>query len=336
MNTASISSGRELISSAGRWAGERFMRAMTEGRVPTASDLRVAGVLRKDEWKTFDDVLIEEGLIRLRGVADLIQAGLVRRVANGLGKTVFEYEKVSDMDAAQVSLDGISQMSSETIDFDLSAIPMPITHKDYYLNLRRIMASRERGEALDTTQARQAGRRVAEMTEYMLFRGSSKVFGAMPLYGYTTHPHRNTGGFGTNGAWSASAKTGENVLDDVLTMKRALEADRFYGPYWVYVAANCSTILDEDFKANGDKTVRQRILEVDGIAGIKVVDQMPDDTVVMVQGTSDVVVMVEGEPLQNVQWDVLGGFQVNFKAFTIMVPLIRSDKQGRSGVYHMS
>jgi hypothetical protein len=37
-----------------------------------------------------------------------------------------------------------------------------------------------------------------------------------------------------------------------------------------------------------------------------------------------------------VQWDVHGGFQVNFKAFMIAVPLIRADAQNRSGVVHMS
>jgi hypothetical protein len=37
-----------------------------------------------------------------------------------------------------------------------------------------------------------------------------------------------------------------------------------------------------------------------------------------------------------VQWDIHGGFQINFKAFTIQVPLIRADAQGRSGIVHMA
>jgi len=45
---------------------------------------------------------------------------------------------------------------------------------------------------------------------------------------------------------------------------------------------------------------------------------------------------VEGEPLQNVQWDVHGGFQVNFKGFQIELPLIRADINGNTGLAHMS
>jgi hypothetical protein len=58
--------------------------------------------------------------------------------------------------------------------------------------------------------------------------------------------------------------------------------------------------------------------------------------VIVVQASQDVVCWVEGEPLQTVQWDEAGGFDLNFKAWQIAVPLIRSDAAGRSGVCHIS
>jgi hypothetical protein len=75
---------------------------------------------------------------------------------------------------------------------------------------------------------------------------------------------------------------------------------------------------------------------MDGIQSISTVDQLPADNVVLVQATSDVVVWVQGERLQTVQWDTEGGFNINFKAFQIAVPLVRSDSAQRSGVQHMS
>jgi hypothetical protein len=57
--------------------------------------------------------------------------------------------------------------------------------------------------------------------------------------------------------------------------------------------------------------------------------------VVFVQMTEDNVVWVQGEPAQTVQWDEAGGFELNFKVWQIAVPLIRSDAQGRSGIYHL-
>jgi hypothetical protein len=322
-------------AASGRWAGERFIAAMKAGRPLSATELRTCDTLRKDEWKAFDEALIEEGTIRLRGIADLVGAGLTINVPNALGKTIVEYEKVTDMEAAITSLDGLARGDSDRQTFELSSVPLPITHKDFNISIRTLTASRERGESLDTTQVRTAGRLVAERLEYMLFRGGP-TYGAATIYGYTNHPDRNTGTFVTNGNWSAAAKTGENILEDTLTMKRGLEADRFYGPYWLYLPSAYSTVIDEDFKAASDKTIRERLLEVDGLERITVVDQLPANNLIMVQRTLDVTALVDGESLQTVQWDIYGGMAVAFKAFAIQIPLIRSDAEGRSGVYHMS
>jgi uncharacterized linocin/CFP29 family protein len=313
-----------------------MMQAIREGKPLGPGVLRTNDTLRKDEWVHFDEQLVEEATIRLRGVADLQAAGLVRNVPNSMGKTVYEYELITDMEPATVSLDGNTRSLSDRQEFELASLPLPITHKDFHINLRTLEASRTRGEALDTTQVRTAGRLVAEMQENILFNGLDKVFGGMNVYGYTTHPQRNIVGFGGSEAWSAAGKTGEEILTDLLTMIDAAEEDRAFGPYWLYIPRNSNVKLDNDFKSNSDKTIRQRLLEVDGISRIAVADQLADDNIILVQPTSDVVVWVQGEPLQTVQWDVNGGFMINFKAFAIAVPLIRADASGRSGIVHMS
>lgn len=336
MTTATVDSGRSFFrGSSGTWAGQAFLAHMqATGKLEPAA-LRTLDTLRKDEWVSFDEALVEEGQLRLRAVADLVDAGLVSTIPNGLGKTVREYERVTDMQPAELSLDGNVRSEDDRQEFDLQQLPLPISHKDFSLNLRVLLASRERGEPLDTTQVRNAGRRIAEATEGLLLNGTTKVFGGLAIYGYTTHPNRNTGSYGTGGAWSGS-KTGEQILTDALTMVAGLESARYFGPYWLYVPSASSTKLEEDFKANSDKTIRQRLLEVDQIAAIRTVDQLTVGNVVMVQGSRDVVEMVEGEPLQTVQWEINGGFTVNFKGFTIFVPLVKSTASGRSGVFHMS
>lgn len=334
--TARMESGKSFWSgTSGKWAGEQLLKALAAGQNLSPSTLRTASTLRKDEWVAFDTALIEAAVVRTRGVADLIAAGLTLPVANSMGKTVLEYEKITDMDPASVSLDGMVRTENDRVEFGLNALPLPITHKDFFINLRTLTASRLRGEALDTTQVRIAGRKIAEMQEQMLFSGG-KTFGGNTIYGYTTHPDRNTISFGTNGTWSAGAKTGENILVDALSLISAAEVDNMYGPWVIYVSRNMSTKLDGDFKSNSDKTIRQRLLEVEGISSIRVVDFLAADNVLLVQMTSDVVVLVQGEPLQTVQWDIEGGFGINFKAFQIQVPLIRSDVDGKSGIVHMS
>lgn len=334
--SAKLSQGRDFMSSAtGMWAGLQFLAAFKAGKGISTSALRTLDTLQRDEWKYFDDELVAEAQLRLRGVADLYTAGLVKRIPNGLGKTVLEYETIGGMDPATVSLDGVTRGENDRIEFGFGNLPLPITHKDFYLNLRHLLASRERGEPLDTTHVRAAGRVVAETAEEMLFLGS-KTFAGLPLYGYLTHPNRNTMGFGTNGAWGLTAKTGDNIIEDVNTMITAAENDRMFGPFIIYVGSGMSLKMSSDFKVNSDRTIKERVLAMDQISDIRVADKMPASTVLMVQMTSDVVQWVEGEPLQTVQWDIHGGFQINFKAFQIGVPFIRADISGRSGIVHMS
>ena len=331
-----VTPGRALFGgSTGRWATAQLKAAIMAGRSLSAQSLRTLDTLRHEEWKHFDQALVEEATIRLVGVGDLIAAGLVRPVANALGKTVFGYEKITDMDPALTSLDGLARTDNDRQEFILSQLPLPITHKDFFINLRTLMASRQTGETLDTTQVRTAGRVVAEQLENMLFNGGPN-FGGLPIYGYTTQPDRNTDTFGTGGHWGAAGKTGEQILADLPTMIEGNHADRMFGPYWVYVPTDAGVKLENDFKDFGTITIRQRLEAVENIRGVRVADQLPSENVLLVQATSDVAAWVQGETLQTVQWDEYGGFQVNFKAFAIGVPLIRSDAAGRSGVFHMT
>lgn len=331
-----IDTGKSLFSgAAGRWATAQLKKAALEGRALSAAALRTADTLRHEEWKFFDEELVKEATIRLVGVADLISAGLVKNVPNALGKTVFGYEKLTDMDPATTSLDGISRTDNDRQEFEFNQLPLPITHKDFFINLRTLSASREKGESLDTTQVRTAGRVVSEQLENMLFNGG-KTFGSMPIYGYRTEPNRVATGFGAGGDWGQSAKTGAEMLADLITMLRGLQANRMFGPYWLYVPTDAGVNLENDFKANVSQTIRQRLESVEGILAVRVADQLPTSNVLLVQATQDVTCWVNGEPLQTVQWDEYGGFEINFKAFAIGVPLVRSDVAGRSGVYHMS
>lgn len=331
---ASVDTGASLIrTTSGRWAADQFLKAAKTGKMDS-SILRTLDTLQKDEWVYFDEVVVQEALSVLRGVQDLIGAGLTRPLANSLGKTMYQYERITDMGAATVSLDGQTNTENDRQELDMASLPIPITHKDWFLDLRTLVASRERGEALDTSNMRQAGRRVSETAESMLFNGG-KTFGGFPIYGYTTHPSRQTASF-TGGNWATPGKTGADFLTDVLAMITKLQNQRMYGPYWLYTGRDANIPLDNDFKALGTQTIRERLLAVDGLLSITVVDQLASANLVMVMPTSDVVQWVQGEPLQNVQWDTLGGFRINFKTWQIGVPLIKSSAAGRSGVCHMS
>jgi uncharacterized linocin/CFP29 family protein len=332
---AALDAGNAILtSSSGRWAGEQFMAAMRAGKELNAEVLRTNGVLGRDEWIFFDTELIEATVARLQGVADLIAAGLTKFIPNSMGKTVMQYDRTGDLADASVSMDGMVRTENDRPAWSYGQLPIPITHKDWFIPLRSLQASRNSGEALDSEMIRKAGRKIAEMQETMLFQGG-KQFGGLPIYGYLTHPDRHTVTHGTGGLWSDPAKTGDQMYNDVQAMIALARGDRQYGPYVLYHGTDSAANLDKDFKANGTLTVRQRLLQIQALSDIREADFLPAGNLLLVQMTRDTVVLVQGEPLQNVQWDIQGGFGVEFKSFQIQVPLIRA-MDGQSGLVHMS
>lgn len=336
---ARVHSANEFMrsgDSGGRWAGERLLAAIQAGRRLTPAELRTNATLPTDAWIAFDDVAIREGTIRSPLFAEVTAAGLTIPIPNALGKTMFQWDKVTDMEGASVSLDGLARTDNDRVEFEVGNVPLPITHKDFNIGLRTLSASRESGEPLDTLQAGIAGRLVGEALGGMLINGHAKKFGGASIYGLLTEPNRDGGNFGTNGNWSQyPTKTGDNILQDTKTAVAALRANRFPGPYWLVGPSAYADIVDNDYKANGDQTIAERMLKIDGLQRLIWDDQMPADNVVVFQATRDVVAIGNGEGIQTIQWDLYGGMAVAFKIFAIQVPIVRSTESGRSGIYHI-
>lgn len=334
----------------GGWATKQILRQLNQNphQLITAQALRICaddtddfraadGVLQRDEWIFFDDAIQTEVARRLTVVADIIAAGNTINVPGALGKTLLEYEKTGDLHDAIVSMDGMTRDQFDILGFTSGNLPLPIVHKDFFFNIRTLIASRNTGEAIDTTHARVAGRKVAEKVEDMTVNGGPQ-FGSSPIYGLLTHPDRVSVNYqgGGNIAWNNAGKTGENILTDVQYLIQQLNNNSMYGPYILYVSRDSSVGLGSDFKAASDKSIRTRLLELDGLQAIKTSDFLPATTVVLVQMTADVVQIVNGEEFQTVQWEVGGGMGINMKAFAIQVPLVRSGPTvDQSGIAHM-
>jgi hypothetical protein len=158
------------------------------------------------------------------------------------------------------------------------------------------------------------------------------------IYSYVNHPDRNTVTLSTYGGWDDnSATTGADILNSVLAMKQTSIDNYHYGPWQLYIPTAYETRLDNDYDTTTPgTTIRERILKIGGIEGIKVIDTLTADNVLMVQMTSDVVRLVRGMGMQNVEWQTEGRFINKYKVLTIQVPQIRSDQNGKTGIVHMS
>jgi len=298
--------------------------------------------LRRDEWKDLDRALYDIKRQRLGAVEDVRSAGLIYRLGNPMGTTVLEWHDVGDALTAVISMDAATRGNNDRITFQHNYLPIPIIHVDYEINLRELETSRNMGNPFDTTLAERGARKIIEQEEDMLLGiGTTFSYGTADsrsrnsIYGYLTHPDRNTVNLSI--PWNNSAMTAAGILQDVLELKQAMINAYFYGPYQLYIPTAYETVLDDDYDTSTPgTTIRERLMKIAGIKGIKVIDRLTADNVLMVQMTSDVIRLVEGFDLQNVEWKTEGGMITHNKIMSIVVPQIRSDRSGKCGIVHLS
>jgi len=297
-----------------------------------ANGMRSNATLRRYEWQLYDTAVIEVARRRLVGVADLIAAGLTFNVPDALGITQIQWEQIGTMTGAELSMSGLSQTPNDRQEFSIQTMPLPIIHKDFNINIRQLHSSRRIGTPLDVSQAQLSSRIVSEGIETMLFAGSTVLGSNNTIYGYLTAPHRSTGS--VTAAWATA--TGTQMVTDVLAMQAASKALNMYGPWMMYVPSAVYTAMGADFKANGDRTILERLLAIPGISGIKESKDLTASNIIMIQMTNDVVDLIDGMQPTTVQWETDGGMVVNFKVMAIMVPRIKFDYINQSGIVHFS
>lgn len=296
--------------------------------------------LRFQDWRLIDEAIIRVSKPNLQAVGDLRAAGLETTLSNGMGYTVFSFERMSDISKAQISMDGLRVTETDRPVFDITNLPLPLIHKDFSFSARQVMASRNGNTPLDTATAELAARRVAETAEELLL-GILPIYtyGGGSIYGYTNFPSRITYSMTAPNAAGWSPAT---TIDEVLAMITASKQAFHYGPWMLYTSTNWDRYLDGDYSsAKGDLTLRQRILSIRGIMGCKTIDYLQFLTnqpfcMVLVQMTSDVVREVIGMDLTTIQWESHGGMQLNFKVMCIMVPQLRTDMNLNTGIVHGS
>jgi uncharacterized linocin/CFP29 family protein len=296
--------------------------------------------LRILDWIQLDEAIIRASKERLRAVRQLREAGLVYMLPNGIAKPMMQFQQQSDISGATISMDGIREGESDRPVFSTVNFPIPIIHKDFQFSLREIMASRTGYSPLDLTTAELAGRRVAEQVEQLtigtsntaLLGAPSYAYGGATIYGYMNFPGRIS--------WTITLPTAvgwtpDQTINDVLQMKRASQAAKHYGPWMLYCGLNWDPYMDDDYKPTyNSTTLRQRLRDIDGIIDVQTLDYIPDYSLLLVQQTTDVVRLVIGMDITTVQWESHGGMQLNFKVMCVIVPQLRSDYYGNTGIVH--
>mgnify|MGYP003638105462 CR=1 FL=1 len=328
MRSANQASPAELMRIGN--AGKRFAASGFNPKV-----LRTLDLLQKDEWKALDDSVVKVARSVITGIADLRSHNLVRDLGT-LGVLIDEYERVTEVSAAEQNMTGIAPGQKDLPGYDIIGVPIPVTFKDFQVNIRTLEASRQRGVAMDTVTAELSARQVSLTLDEMVFNGSVVQVGSGVVYGYTNHPDRITGTL--TDAWTDAVN--RDIMTDVLAMLSAAEAINYRGPFTLYVPTSYMSVLREDYSTlKGDRTFLERILAIPEITEVKGTPSLQGtdlsgDEVLLVQMTSDVVDLSIGQDIVTVEWDTSGGLVTDFKVMAAMAPRVKSSSSSQTGVVH--
>ncbi len=308
------------------------------GSEMSIAELRAATPLPENAQKLIDSIPVKIGLERLTVAADIMAEGLTMPLTNPLSVMEVQWEQVSKSGGAQRTMTPGARGQGGQQARRPKRIPIYITSDDYSVNKRVLLASERAGTPLDTSAIEERVRRVNEAVEDATINGASAAGGAdLMVEGYScpgilNAPNKNTQSITT--AWNSST-AGTSILSDTLTMIGKLQADQKFGPYTLYVGTVIGNNLEADFKANGDLTIRQRLEQI-MVGGrnlkVKVADRMPAATVALVQMTSDVVDMITGQSPTVIPWMSPDGFTLFWIVMAIVIPRVRDDYDGNSGI----
>ena len=333
------------IATSGRYSGQSVVSIpngqMDKDGQPTFIErpINTNATLRKDEWIDLEDQVIEAARERLVIVEDMRSAGLTYNVG-GLGTLISEWEEASEMTDAEITMDGESTNDKDRQAFSLAGVPVPVVQKDFTIGERQLLSSRQRGASLDVTSGTEAARAVARRSESMIFFGgnigaSNSAGNSYTIPGLTTFADRATF---TISDWSDdSGVSAETILSEILQMVQKLETEeRRYGPFTLYIPGAYSFRFREDFKANSDKTLMQRVMDEDVISNVRVSDVLTTGNVVLVELNRTVLDLAVASDLSTIQWQSGSGFTNHFKVFASWAPRLKKDYDGRTGILHGS
>jgi hypothetical protein len=289
--------------------------------------------LRVREWQLLDQAVRQVSRSRLKFVSDLNAAGLTYTLPNGLGHTVIQYQTENDISGATVSMDGLRKGERDRVGYDLRSQPLPLIHKDFSFSARELAVSRNGGTPLDVSVATKAARKVSEEVERMaLGLSSSFYYGGGYVYGVTNFPDRISA---TITSPTASGWTPDTLLEEFLSMRTVLQQAYQYGPWMVYTGLAWDKYMDNNFSAAySENTLRKRLLQVEGVQGIRTLDFLTGYQILWIQMDADTIQMINGLPMTTLQWEEDGGMELKFKIMTMQVPRFKSDNNNRSGILH--
>lgn len=291
----------------------------------------VNSALRKDEWEKLDDVIVETA-----GPRTAVFENIPKADHDSIGVLTHQYNTVSQVTEADVTMTGRSAGTTDAADFNLNGVPLPVIFKEINYGERYLQSSRlEGGSGIDVTQITEATRVVVEKMADLLYNGTTAInLNGDVIYGLTTHPNINTG--------SASGDFGtiSNIYPTILAMISAETADNYHGPFEVDISATQYIEATDVYTATGETAI-QRILNHPSITAVNPNDQIAAGGLILRETGAHILEWaqvrmggqtVNGLEISLVEWMSGDGMVHHFKVMAVGAPIVKSDYATQSGI----
>lgn len=283
--------------------------------------------LNREEWERLDAAVISRARQRLGAWGDVVGAGLVSNTT--LAEWFSKWRVASERIAATAMMDFRTQLIEDRTDKKTYGVPVPIVSAAFSIGRRELITARAAGSDVESFEAEEAGAAVAEKLEDMLINGETGiVLEGTPIYGYRTLSARNTGtvvgDFGTI----------SNIYETFIAAVLAMAADRYYGPFGVYMSNTQYFEMLEYYSDGTGQTALARVLSIPQISFVRVNDLTTDGDVLMVQLTREVVDIRQAMALENRRWVSPDASRIHFVVMAAAVPRLKTDYAGNAGILH--
>lgn len=289
-----------------------------------------------DPTAVIDAAVVRVGMQRLQFVQDLYAAGLTYSLPDALAVPFLEHRTRGRSGTARRVMNPASRGETHVSPMSSDRLPIYLTMADSQFNIRELRMSARVGIPLDVSGIEDDTRAVNEALEDAAINGATTLDGqALQVLGYDAPgllnaPNANTKSLSL-ADWTTTPN-GTNVMLAITQMIAQLVADKKYGPYRLYVPTATGIAWNLDFKSNGNDSIMARLRQIENLQGIKSLDFLPSTKVAMIQMTSDVVDIIDGQRPTVIPFTSLDGFTLYNVIMAIQVPRFRSDYDGNSGI----
>ena len=308
----------------------------------SVDQMRALGPLREDDQELIDEAIVQVGVERLTIVRDVLESGLRFNLDDPFGVLELSWDRMSKVGNVRRGMTfGTGHIGEDSVaDLNRRTLPIYLEWDDFSYNSRILRAAARNNTPLETAQVGQITRRINESVEDAMISGIGLVVDGNGVPGMLNAPGVNLFAYASNESWLAAGHTGPVILADVLGMIDLAQAADRPGPYTLAVNRTYGNKLNEDYLASGgnnnNQTIFARLEEVVTGSGDKlrviIADRLPLDRTILYQRTSDVVDMVMGQEPTAISWTTQSGGQQRFIVFAFMIPRVRDDYEGKSGI----